>query len=428
MRHPRLAASTALCLALALTACAPGDDEGTDGPATDGATQPVTLTVWSWADQAADQYNEIFDVFEEHNPGVTVDFIAYKSTEYDSILQTGLAGSDGPDVALIRPYGQFWPLAEGGSLVPLDDIVDFSGWEDGALAVGRGSDGKQYAVPSALTILGIYYNEDIFAEQGLEVPTTWDELLDVSEKLTAAGITPFALTAKEDWVLPLDRDIFGAAVYGGGEFSAKVKSGDTDFTDPAYVASIELLKTLQPYFPDDAVGLGYTDAQTLFVSGAAAMYPGGSWEVANWKTQAPDLNIGWFQSPAPPGALAPEGLTPAYGDGGFAIGAKSENQEAAAKLVQWTATPEFGTLFSELIGQIPVMPGATPAEPLHQLMVEAYNAHPAPLIGAVDFGSGNPSGTVLEGAEIQKVLLGQQTAEQAAQAIQTGISQWLHVG
>ena len=51
-------------------------------------------------------------------------------------------------------------------------------------------DGVTYGLPFIATSHGFYYNADLFAEHGLEVPTTWDELLAVAAALDEAGITP----------------------------------------------------------------------------------------------------------------------------------------------------------------------------------------------------------------------------------------------
>ena len=40
---------------------------------------------------------------------------------------------------------------------------------------------------------GVFYNQDLFEEQGVEVPTTWTEFLDVCKALKDKGIQPLAL-------------------------------------------------------------------------------------------------------------------------------------------------------------------------------------------------------------------------------------------
>ncbi len=87
--------------ALALAACAPATDSSSPS-GTDGGDDDVTLTVWSWRTEDVAKYDAIFDVYEKAHPGVTIDFQAFKNTEYAQILTTGLTGSDGPDVVMVQ--------------------------------------------------------------------------------------------------------------------------------------------------------------------------------------------------------------------------------------------------------------------------------------------------------------------------------------
>lgn len=66
------------------------------------------------------------------------------------------------------------------------------------LALGANTDGKTYALPLSQNYMAIFYNGDIFEQVGItELPTTWDELMAVCDKLVAAGITPFAFGDKD---------------------------------------------------------------------------------------------------------------------------------------------------------------------------------------------------------------------------------------
>lgn len=411
---------------VALSACAPsansGDQEGSD--------EEVTLKVWSWRTEDVEAYNKIFDVFEEEHPGITVEFEAFQNTEYNQILTTGLAGSDGPDVPMVRAYGQLQPNIEAGQLEPIDGEVE--GLDDiapGVLAGAKGkADGKTYAVPLATQTLQMFYNKQIFEEQDLEVPTTWDEFIDVNEKLLAAGITPMALGAKDDWILPIFADIIGSARYGGSEFEQKVLSGETDFTDPDYVASLELITDVQKYLTPDVVGVSYTDSQIQFSSGQAAQFPGGSFEIATFRNQAPEMELGSYQVPLPEGAVLDAPVSPAYADGNFAVNSKSENKEAAFELLNWLATPEFGQLVADELNQFSAIPGVTYSDEVMQEAWDNYEKGQAPYLLLVDFRYGEPLGTAVLGTEIQKMFLGEVDAAGAAAALQAGISQWFTPG
>lgn len=424
----RILTTTALLAgsALLLSACAPSAASG--GGAEEG--DEVTLKVWSWRTEDVEAYNTIFDVFEEQHPNITVEFEAFQNTEYNQILTTGLAGSDGPDVPMVRAYGQLQPNIEAGQLEPIDDKVEgLDAFAPSVIAGAKGkADGKTYAVPLATQTLQMFYNKAIFDEHGLEVPTTWDEFIDVNEKLLAAGVTPMALGAKDDWILPIFSDIIGSARYGGSEFEEKVLAGETDFTDPDYVAALQLVSDVQKYLTPDVVGVSYTDSQIQFTSGQAAQFPGGSFEIATFRNQAPDLEFGSYQVPVPDGAVLDAPVSPAYADGNFAVNTKSKHQDEAFELLNWFATPEFGQLVADELNQFSAIPGV---EYEDEVMKEAwanYEEGQAPYLLLVDFRYGEPLGTAVLGAEVQKMFLGQTDAAGAAAALQAGISQWFTPG
>ena len=331
---------------------------------------------------------------------------------------------------MVRAYGQLQPNIEAGQLEPIDGEVEgLDEIAESVLAGAKGkADGKTYAVPLATQTLQMFYNKAIFEEQGLEVPTTWDEFIEVNEALLSAGVTPMALGAKDDWILPIFADIVGSARYGGSEFEQKVLTGETDFTDPDYVASLEIISELQPYLTPDVVGVGYTDSQIQFTSGQAAQFPGGSFEIATFRNQAPDLEFGSYQVPLPEGAVLDAPVSPAYADGNFAVNAKSENKEAAFELLNWLATAEFGQLVADELNQFSAIPGVTYSDEVMQEAWDNYEQGQAPYLLLVDFRYGEPLGTAVLGTEIQRMFLGETDAAGAAATLQTGISQWFTPG
>jgi len=409
-----------------------GDGAGATGSSEEAASddpaggEEVTLSVWSWRPEDEEAYTAIFDLYEEQHPGVTVEFRPYVNTEYNTILATGLTEEGGPDVAQLRAYGQLQPLVDAGQLLPLDDEVEeLSAFPDEILEGARGAeDDAVYGVPFAVQTLQVFYNRALFEEQGLEEPETWDEFLAVLDAFEAAGTTPIAATALDPWMLPILHDTLASARYGGPAFQEAVLAGETDFTDPDYVASIEVVQSLQEYLPDDVSGVAYTDAQTLFTTGQAAMFAGGSFELGFFRTQAPDLDIGAFSVPPPPGSPVEEALVPGYVDGSYGVNAASDQQEAALELVRWMATEEFGQAFTDQLGQISAVPGVEPSDELLAEIVTSYEASPAPYLLLVDFRYGEPLGTELMGTGMQELFLGSASPSDVATDVQEGIAQW----
>src|SRR5690606_21172010 len=111
------------------------------------------------------------------------------------------------------------------------------------------------------------------------------------------------------------------------------------------------------YFPDGFIGLDYPSAQQLFSSGMAGMFVGGSYEMATFTAQNPDIELGMF---AAPGETADdEKLVAVYFDGGYAVNAATPNKDAAITFVNYLASQEFGQAFANTLNNISTVPGVS---------------------------------------------------------------------
>jgi raffinose/stachyose/melibiose transport system substrate-binding protein len=406
----------ALSVVVAAPACA---------PSTKSSGDKVTLTVLSWRPEDTAGYAKIFAPFEKSHPKIKVKFKPIKNTEYLTVLPTELKkSSGGPDVVQLKPYGPIQSLISAGNLAPLDGQVDVSKWDPAVLQAAKGKqDGKLYGVPYAMQTLQVLYNKKIFADQGLQPPTTWADFMSVCDKLKKAKITPLSTSGLQPWVLAIDHQIFGATRYGGDDFAKAAVAGTKNFTDPDYTASLDVTAKLKPYYPDKVTAVDYPDAQTLFTSGKAAMYPGGSYEVGPFTQSNPDLQIGFFDAPPAPGAKVDHPLTSGFVDGSYGVNAHSAHKAEAIELAKWMATPEFGQLFAGTLKQISAVPGVTPGDPLLAQAYQNFKTHGATYMMVVDFGYGNPLGRDQEGLALQKMLGGTSPAD-AGKLVQKGVSAW----
>jgi raffinose/stachyose/melibiose transport system substrate-binding protein len=441
-RTTRAVTASLLAAALLLAACG-GDDGGDADSAADSGdateaeetagedtqtaadAEDVTLTVWSWRTEDEAAYNEIFSVYEEQNPHVTIEFIPYVNTDYNNVLSTGLTGSGGPDVAQLRAYGGLQPLVEAGQLLPLDgEVATLEAFDEDTLDGARGlEDGQIYGVPFGIQAIVAFYNQQAFDELGLEEPGTWDEFLEVLDTLDGSEYEPLANGGGDEWMLPIVHEGVGAARYGAADFRADVLAGERDFTDPDYVASLEIVEELVPYMPDQAVGVDYNDSRTLFASGRAAIFLGGSFEVGFWRSDAPEVEVGAFRLPAAPDWPS-DAVTPGWVDGSYGVSAASEHPDEAMALVEWMGSEEFGQLFVDEINQLSAVPGLQPQDELLAEIAELYEEAPTPYMMLTDFRYGDPWGTDLVGGGVQQLMLGDTSAPEVAENVQRGIEQW----
>ncbi|MFD9399310.1 ABC transporter substrate-binding protein [Streptomyces sp. NPDC060011] len=143
-------------------------------------------------------------------------------------------------------------------------------------------DGKVEVLPYEYNIEGIFYNKKIFTANGLEEPTTWDELTKASAKLKAKGIQPFSASGQQGW--PLTRLISGYLYRSLGPDALKdVKDGKAKLTDPQYVKAAQQIADLgkKGYFGKGVGSIDYDTAFNQFLTGKAAMFYMGSWALTN---------------------------------------------------------------------------------------------------------------------------------------------------
>ncbi len=175
--------------------------------------------------------------------------------------------------------------------------------------------GKFIALPFELNIEGFWYNKQIFAQNGLQPPDTWDQLVQIAASLQQKGIQPLSASGQQGW--PITRLISGYLFrkFGPGALDS-VKSGQAKLTDPSYVEAAQVVANLgkQGYFGRGVATLDYQSAVNLFLQGKAAMFYMGSWELRDYTTPSVNMigsnNVGFFPFPNVTGGVGSSSQTP----------------------------------------------------------------------------------------------------------------------
>jgi raffinose/stachyose/melibiose transport system substrate-binding protein len=379
------------------------------------------ISFWSWRQEDREQYEAIIAEFEAEHPDINVTFEPFEAQNYNTILSTALSGGTGPDVMMVRAHGAFETVAAGGYLMPLSEetVPGLTDLPESALAAETlRADGTIYAVPFASQTMLVIYNKAIFEQYGLEEPQTWDELMTVAQTLEDNGLFPFANGTATAWQNETIVSALGSSIIGT-DFYQDLMAGDTDFTDPRFVEALAAVQEASQYFPEGFIGLDYPSSQQLFASGMAGMFAGGSFELVNFRSQNPDIELGVF--PSPVAAEGDQHLVGLYFDGGYAGNAKTEHPEAVQEFLTFLASQKFGQQFANTLGNISPIPGVTFENPLLQEVAE-LNEHAIPYIMLVHFRYQEPSGSVLLQSAVQKMMAGEATPEEAAAQVTEGIA------
>jgi raffinose/stachyose/melibiose transport system substrate-binding protein len=175
--------------------------------------------------------------------------------------------------------------------------------------------GSLTALPFELNIEGFWYNKQIFAQNGLQPPQTWDQLVQIAASLQQKGIQPFSASGTQGW--PITR-LIGNYLFRklGPAALDNVKSGSAKLTDPGYVEAAQVVANLgkQGYFGKGVATLDYQPAVNLFLQGKAAMFYMGSWELRDYTTPSVNKiganNVGFFPFPNVTGGVGSSDQTP----------------------------------------------------------------------------------------------------------------------
>ena len=289
------AAVAVVALAGALGGCAAGAD-----------SEVTTLDFFQFKGEALEDFDEIIAEFEAENPDIRV--VQNQVADSETLIRTLLVKSRTPDVITLNGNGNFGDLAEAGVFYDFSDEPVLDTINPGVqeiLAQLGNADSEVNSLGYVNNANGIIYNREVFEQQGLEVPETWDELIALCDTLVERGITPFSTSLAENWTAMPSWNGIGAYYSQDGFFDEMRAEGDSvgpsspvsfesDFPE-----AMERQAQLFQYSQDGYRGASYDDSTSLFAEGGAAMMLQGIWALSPVKAVNPDIDAAIFPYPVP---------------------------------------------------------------------------------------------------------------------------------
>jgi raffinose/stachyose/melibiose transport system substrate-binding protein len=276
----------------------------------------------------------------EQLEGIEIEFEFVSTDNFDNVLNAQLQAGEGPDI--IEVGGQTKLLASAGYLLDLTEQFFVSNYvEPGILPYTVES--KVYATPLQSWYEGIFYNRQIFADNGISVPKTWDEFIQIHKTLAEKGIKAQTMGAQSyepmmKQSIALVNNMF-YSTNASKDYDEKYNNGEVSLAHEWLPAVQEWYKIIEEgCLTEDMLGLSYDQALDEFATGNAAMWESGPWAVSTIMEKNPDLDLGMFPIPGPEADKA--GWLVGGPGSAFAINAKSEHIEEALKVLEITATAE----------------------------------------------------------------------------------------
>jgi raffinose/stachyose/melibiose transport system substrate-binding protein len=295
-------AASVLVLSTVLSACGTKSADGTSTPAAGTATpaatkapvKNVTLSLRHIAIKDSDKkfVARLTDAVKEAEasmPGLHIEVEGMEEQVHRfQKLRAEMSAGNPPQIFYSFGGTDTKDFVKTGNILDLTPILAELGLQDKFNSLDEFTvDGKVYGLPLAGYAEGVFYNKKMFADNGLKVPTTWDEFLKVCETLKSKKITPIALAGKDAWVINMLTNTLW--VHSAGiDAIPGVVAGTNKWTDADLADGFKKLEELtkKKYFNDGALAIGYDEQKNKFAKGEAAMSVDGSW------------SGGWYSDPA----------------------------------------------------------------------------------------------------------------------------------
>lgn len=275
---------------------ASADLENSGGASADLAyTGNISLMHFSTSEESegnggSDGFRTCIAQWKEANSGITLDETVLANGDYKTQIATLAAADDLPDVFLLQGMNSIsW--ANQGLVYDLSDSIKSSPYADlynMDYLVPFTVEGKYYAYPALTggTCTVVVYDSAMWKDAGYDAfPTTWADVEAADDYFDGIGVDTLAFGNQGQWNL---NSCFVSCLgyqYTGTEWFADIiaGNGNASFTDPEFVAALTETQRLfhdTDLFNTDFNALTNEDARERYISGEAAAYICGNWDVS----------------------------------------------------------------------------------------------------------------------------------------------------
>ena len=294
-----LAALLALAMTCSLAACgsksepapapAPSAPEASEPAAPADEKVEVTMIAAQYGNETAAWWADFVTKFEKANPNIdlTVDVVSWN--DIYTVVNTRIANGEQPDLLNIDGFADY---QADDLLLPAEEWVSektYAKFFDSFLAESIVDD-TVWAVPDLASARALYYNADILAQAGVEVPTTWEELKTVCAAIKAAcpDVYPWGV----DMTTDEGQACFAYYAWnnGGGFVDA---NGEWVLNSAENVEAVEFIVSMikEGLTNTDPTTETRYDLQEMFASGKVAMMIGPN-QISKYCEQNGGINYG----------------------------------------------------------------------------------------------------------------------------------------
>ena len=337
---------TTAILSSALAGCG-SKNSGTSTSTTVAEDKEVTIrveTTFTGADPYTEVWQQAIKDFQAKNPKIKVidEATSAASEAFKTKINTDFASGNEPDVTYGFNGASGKPLVDSGKVISWEDeLAKDATWAANFKKAGLDAgkyNGKLYALPYIGFFEGVWINTDLFKNNGLEIPKTYEDIIKAIPVLNAKNITPIACSFAEE-----PHYLIETLLLSQGGVSGHNKSFDASWA-PALALTKDLYD--KKAFTKDALTIKQAACAQAFVDKKAAMFISGSWSGGAFQKME---NVSVIPFPLVPGAKAnANDIIGGTGTGWYVTKALNDKKNGAGiKFVKFMTQPEQLAKFAE---------------------------------------------------------------------------------
>lgn len=351
-RRAWTAAVVAAGVGLAAGACSTDETPGTAGES--GATESVSI-IASGSHQAG--LEELITAYTAEHPEIDFSVTYAPTDELQTSVRTQLAAGNAPDIVAVYPGNgsamSMAQLSDAGLLEDLSAQEWTSVIPDGFTSAFT-SEGGVYVYSPGASVLGVIYSKSVFADNGIEVPTTVTEFEQAATTLEKAGVTPIALGTNTPWITQLIPYALvpGMVFADDPAFAQGMLDGEGTFATSGWLDAFERYADWQDagFFNDNPNGTTSDQMTQMVGDGTAAMAVMVSPKLAEFADVLGE-DLGYF--PLPSTDDAAKNWIPGGVVVGLGVTTQAKNKQGALDFVEFLGQPENMELLANAMSSIP---------------------------------------------------------------------------
>ena len=352
--------------------------EGTEGEETSG--EKTVIKLWlddeAWADA-------MVPAIEEALPHIDIEFEKVGAIDARAKLELDGPAGLGPDI-FIQPHDGMSPAIEAQILLPLGDEMETmvaDRFLEGSVATVQSGD-AMYGVPLLTESLAFFYNKTLLEEHGLEVATSFEQIIEQAATYNDAANNDFIFRFQAGNAY--DNHYFltanGFQLFGEDHLDGS----QPNFTTDGYIKGLETFASLKDILPVPAADLNYDTVTVPFSKGEFPYTINGPWAIAEMKAGAEENGFEFGITTIP----TINGVQPETFSGNIiaCISAYTKEADAAREVVDFLASEEGLKLTFDVTGKIPALKDNSVIEGVMEdpyvagILAQAAHSQPMPII------------------------------------------------